>query len=455
MFDYPVVFVDIETTGGSYRNSRVLEVAAIRYEDGIVTREFSTLIDPETYIPASITTLTGIKPGDIVGAPTFGDIADELAEVMDGAIFIAHNVRFDYTFLKHEFALLGMNFSPKLLCTVRLSRALYRQHRGHSLATLIERHAIPVQSRHRALDDAAAMMYFTQLAFDEHGPELFNEAVHHQLKSQYLPPYLDMQELTAIGNVPGVYIFKDETHQPLYVGKSISLKKRVLSHFQDVSSKEVKMSQQVHHVETIPTGSELTALVLESKLVKELQPIFNRMLRRVSAYAMLIGEESDGYMTIAVKQGSIDTTTDLDRIYGLYETRTKAKRRLDEITRQFELCPKLMGLEKATGACFSYSLGRCRGACIGKESAELYNRRFELEFEPNKLETWPYESPIAVPVNDQGERVIINNWTIIGYTDEQGEPVFEVTEPTFDLDEYKIIQRFVRQNSLFIARYEI
>ena len=215
------------------------------------------------------------------------------------------------------------------------------------------------------------------------------------------------------------------------------------------------MSQQVHHVETIPTGSELTALVLESKLVKELQPIFNRMLRRVSAYAMLIGEESDGYMTIAVKQGSIDTTTDLDRIYGLYETRTKAKRRLDEITRQFELCPKLMGLEKATGACFSYSLGRCRGACIGKESAELYNRRFELEFEPNKLETWPYESPIAVPVNDQGERVIINNWTIIGYTDEQGEPVFEVTEPTFDLDEYKIIQRFVRQNSLFIARYEI
>lgn len=452
MFDYPVVFVDIETTGGSYRNSRVLEVAAIRYEDGQVTREFSTLLDPETYIPASITALTGITANDIVGAPKFGDIADELAEVVDGAVFIAHNVRFDYTFLKHEFSLVGSHFSPKLLCTVRLSRALYRQHKGHSLAKLIERHAIPVQSRHRALDDAAAMMYFTQLAFDEHGPELFNQAVRHQLKTQYLPPHLDIEELNAIGNVPGVYIFKDESHQPLYVGKSVSLKKRILSHFQDVSSREVKLSQQVHHVETVPTGSELAALVLESKLVKELQPVHNRLLRRVSSYAMLVGEEVDGYMTISVKQGTIDPEVDLGHIYGLYETRTKAKKRLDEITRQFQLCPKLMGLEKSSGACFSYSLGRCKGACIGKEPAELYNRRFELAFERNKIETWPYESPISVPVNDRGERVIIDNWIVRGYVNPEGEAVFEAAEPNFDLDEYKIIRRFVRENSLFVVR---
>lgn len=454
MFEYPVVFVDIETTGGGYRNSRVLEVAAIRYEEGRVTREFSTLLDPEAHIPASITTLTGITANDVIGAPTFADIADELAEVIEGAVFIAHNVRFDYTFLKHEFALVGMNFSPKLLCTVRLSRVLYRQQKGHSLAKLIERHNIPVQARHRALDDAAAMMYFTQLAFDEHGPELFNDAVRHQLKTQYLPPHLDMEELNAIGNIPGVYIFRDESHQPLYVGKSVSLKKRVLSHFQDVSSREVKISQQVHHVETIPTGSELAALVLESKLVKELQPVFNRMLRRVSSYAMLIANEIDGYRAMTIKQGAIDTETDLERIYGLYETRTKAKKRLDEITRQFQLCPKLMGLEKTTAACFSYSLGRCKGACIGKESAELYDRRFELAFQPNRLESWPYESSIAVPVNDRGERVIVNNWTILGYVNEQGEAVFEAAQPTFDLDEYKIIQRFVRENSLFVVRFD-
>lgn len=454
MFDYPVVFVDIETTGGSYRNSRVLEVAAIRYEDGEVTREFSTLINPETYIPASITRLTGIKDVDVIGAPTFGDIADELAEVMEGVVFIAHNVRFDYTFLKHEFSLLGMNFSPKLLCTVRLSRALYVQHKGHSLAKLIERHSIPVRDRHRALDDAAAMMYFTQLAFDEHGVELFDQAVARQLKTQYLPPNLDLEELESIGNVPGVYIFKDESHQPLYVGKSISLKKRVLSHFQDVSSREVKISQAVYHVETIQTGSELAALVLESKLVKELMPIHNRLLRRVSSYAMLVKSETeDGYATLQVKQGNVDDSTDLAHIYGLYESRMKAKKRIEELTRQFQLCPKLMGMEKASNACFSYSLGRCKGACIGKEPAELYNRRFEVALEHSRLETWPYDGAITIPINDKGERVIINNWIIRGYIDESGEPVYEAGEPNFDLDEYKIIRRFVRENALFVQVY--
>ena len=133
MFREPVVFVDIETTGGSYRNSRVLEVAAIRVENGQITREFHSMVDPETYIPETITRITGITAADIVDAPRFEGIADELRDIIDGAIFIAHNVRFDYSFLKAEFALAGMQFTPKLLCTVRLSRALYPHHQGHSL----------------------------------------------------------------------------------------------------------------------------------------------------------------------------------------------------------------------------------------------------------------------------------------------------------------------------------
>lgn len=453
MFDYPVVFVDIETTGGSYRNSRVLEVAVIRYEHGEVTQEFSTLLNPETYIPTSITTLTGIAAGDVVDAPAFSDVADELMEVMDGAVFIAHNVRFDYSFLKHEFAMVGINFSPKLLCTVRLSRALYQQEKGHSLAKLIARYDIPVLARHRALDDARAMMYFTQLAFDQHGPALFNMAVARQLKTQYLPPNLDIEELNTIGNVPGVYIFKDDANQPLYIGKSISLKKRILSHFQDVSSREVKISQLVHHVETIPTGNELAALVLESKLVKELQPLHNRLLRRVMSYAMLVKTDVDGYSSLQIKQGNIENDTDITHIYGLYETRTKAKKRIEELTRTFELCPKLMGLEKTKAACFSYLLGKCKGACIGEESLELYNRRFELALERNRLENWPFDAAVTIPVNDRGEQVIIQNWIIRGYINEFGERIFDAAQSHFDVDEYKIIRRFIRENSLFVQPY--
>ena len=453
MFEYPVVFVDIETTGGSYRNSRVLEVAAIRYENGKVTAEFSTLINPEAYIPASITSLTGIHEGDIVDAPVFADIADQLAEVMSGAVFVAHNVRFDYSFLKNEFAMIGMEFTPKLLCTVRLSRYLYKFEQGHSLAKLIARYDIPFLNRHRALDDARAILYFSQMAFEKNGAEEFNAAVAHQLKSQSLPPNLNKAELDAIENVPGVYIFQDETHQPIYVGKSINLKKRVMSHFQDVkSTKEVRISQNIHHIETIPTGNELAALLLESKLVKELKPIFNRRLRRVTSYAMLIKAMDGDYATIQVKQGNVDTETDLDVVYGMYGSRMKAKKSIEETTRVFQLCPKLMGIEKATGACFSYSLGKCKGACIGEESPELYNRRFELAMEHSRLKSWPFDTPISLPVNTKGEQVIIKNWMVQGYVDETGDLVYDAEEPNFDMDEYKIIQRFIRENRQFIQQ---
>ena len=453
MFEYPTVFVDIETTGGGYRSSRVLEVAAIRYENGEVTAEFSTLINPETYIPASITTLTGIHEGDIVDAPVFADIADQLAEVINGAVFVAHNVRFDYSFLKNEFAMIGMEFTPKLLCTVRLSRYLYKFEQGHSLAKLIARYDIPFLNRHRALDDARAILYFSQMAFEKNGAEEFNAAVAHQLKSQSLPPNLNKDELDAIENVPGVYIFKDETHQPIYVGKSINLKKRVMSHFQDVkSTKEVRISQNIYHIETIPTGNELAALLLESKLVKELKPIFNRRLRRVTSYAMLIKAMDGDYATIQVKQGNVDTETDLDVVYGMYGSRMKAKKSIEETTRVFQLCPKLMGIEKASGACFSYSLGKCKGACIGEESPELYNRRFELAMEHSRLKSWPFDTPISLPVNTKGEQVIIKNWMVQGYVDETGDIVYDTEEPNFDMDECKIIQRFIRENRQFIQQ---
>ena len=447
MFEYPVVFVDIETTGGSYRNSRVLEVAAIRYESGEVVQEFSTLINPETYIPSSITSLTGITEADIIDAPKFEDIADELYEVLSGAIFIAHNVRFDYSFLKNEFAHVGIDLSVKLLCTVRLSRALYSQHTGHSLAKLIERHNIPVAARHRALDDARAIHYFSELAYDEHGPVTFREAVDKQLRTQYMPPHLNIEEISEVENVPGVYVFENEMHQPLYIGKSINLKKRILSHFQDRSSRELKMSQNIYHVRTIPTGSELAALILESKMVKELMPLFNRKLRRVSSYALLVKDETDGYATVSVKSGAVNADTDLTKVYGLYETRTKAKKQLELLTKTFQLCPKLMGLEKAKHACFSYSLGKCKGACVGKESQVLYNRRFEIALERNKLAAWPYSSAVAIPLDAENNGVVINNWMIQGFYSAGNVNLLEWYDVNFDVDEYKIIRRFIRENA--------
>lgn len=210
----------------------------------------------------------------------------------------------------------------------------------------------------------------------------------------------------------------------------------------------------MHHIEVIRTGSELAALILESKLIKELQPIYNRLLRRASQYAMLIKTEDNGYATLSVRTGNIDDSTDLSAVYGIYRNRTMAKKKVEEVTRIFGLCPKLMGIEKGKGACFSYSLGRCKGACIGKESPELYNRRFEIALEKSKVAMWDYPSAIAVPINEEGESVIIDKWIIQGFLNSDGEMVINDIEPNFDVDEYKIIRRFLKQNYSLIRPYQ-
>lgn len=443
MFDFPVVFVDIETTGGGYRTSRVLEIAAIRYERGEIVDEFSTLVDPETYIPSFITGITGITSEDIIGAPKFAEITGRLSEIFEGAVFIAHNVNFDYSFIKNEFALLGLPFSMRRLCTVRLSRALYPEHKGHSLEKILQRHSIAVDNRHRAYDDAKAILLFSELAHSEHGYEDFQAAIGRQLKSQNVPVQLEQEDIAAVDNQPGVYIFKDENDVVLYVGKSVTMKNRIMSHFQDKSAKEVKLAEKTAKIETIATGSELLALLLESRLVKKLSPVFNRQLRRVTKYCMLVREDDEqGYAHIAYVDGLPGAAQKIDAIYGLYETRTKAKKWADVYTGTFELCPKLMGLEKTNGACFRYSLGKCKGACVGKESAAAYNARLEIALEHSRLSAWPYEGEVTIPLENADGHMVVENWMI---TDIKGSQASELlgAERYFDLDEYKILKRFL------------
>lgn len=445
MFDFPVVFVDIETTGGGYRTSRVLEIAAIRYENGVVTDEFTTLIDPETHVPYYITKITGITSEDVSGAPKFTDVTTRLSELFEGAVFVAHNVNFDYSFIKNEFAMLGIPFSMKRLCTVRLSRALYAEHKGHSLEKLIQRHNIPFTSRHRAYDDAKALLYFSEIAHAEHGKERCSEAIGKQLKTQSVPVHLEAEDIKSVENTPGVYIFKDENDVVLYVGKSVTMRNRIMSHFQDMSAKEVKLAQKTAKIESIETGNELLALLLESRLVKKLSPVFNRQLRRVTKYCMLVKQiDENGYVQVTYIDGLPDADQALGDIYGLYENRTKAKKWAEVYGTTFDLCPKLMGLEKSKGACFRFALGKCNGACVGKELAKSYNSRFEIALEKSRLSVWPYEGEVVVPLDESGGSITIDKWVIKKIDGTSVSSLFP-QKYTFDLDEYKILKRFLPQ----------
>jgi DNA polymerase III subunit epsilon len=459
-FTSPLVFVDIETNGLNHVRGRVIEVAAIRVENGQITRTFNSLIDPETELPQFITRLTGIQAGELAGAPTFDQIADELSEVLQDAIFVAHNVRFDYSFLKQEFARLGMKFLPKQLCTVKLSRSLYPHEKGHKLEDLIRRHAFTFAQRHRAHDDAAILWQFVQYIVKHHTPEQIEAAIARQIRQPAIPKGVPTELVKNLPETTGVYIFEDEAGRPLYVGKSVNIKHRVMSHFgrDHAESKEFKISQTIRHIRTEETPTELAALLLESQLVKELQPLHNRKLRRAQRLTLLKEQRDDlGYTHVVMEEAAEIDPENIGSVLAVYTTRGKARQSIQEAIRTYDLCPKLMGLEKSKAACFSHQLKKCRGACVSRESALQYNNRLMVAFERQRLKSWPYKGPVLLEETTArtAHALLVDQWCVLGEVqqEEYCEPVLKSKAKHFDLDTYKILQSFMAtQTGKFVVK---
>lgn len=156
----PLVLLDIETTGGSATNSRITEIGALRVENGKIVGKYQQLINPEEPIPYFITNLTGIDDAMVWEAPTFRGIADELELFLSDAIFVAHHAIFDYSFIKMEFERIGYKFNMDRICSAKVSRRLYPEHKSHALDRIIERLHIDVTNRHRAYDDAEVIWKF-------------------------------------------------------------------------------------------------------------------------------------------------------------------------------------------------------------------------------------------------------------------------------------------------------
>jgi len=275
--DQPLAFVDLETTGTHPGFDRITEVGIVTLTDGVL-EEWSSLVDPECRVPPAIEALTGITSAMVRGAPTFAERADEIEQRLAGRLFIAHNARFDQGFLKAEFARRGIRFQPRVLCTARLSRRLYPGFQRHNLDALIGRFGIDCSARHRALGDARVLVRFLAAVRAEVAPEALEAAIAHQLARPSLPPHLPAGMLEALPDAPGVYVFHAEDGAPLYVGKSVRLRTRVASHFRadQHEPKERRLAQQVHSISHELCAGELSALLRESRLVKELAPVYNR-----------------------------------------------------------------------------------------------------------------------------------------------------------------------------------
>src|SRR5438105_6433212 len=281
MFAPVIAFVDIETTGTAATEDRITEIGMVTVRAGEV-EEWSTLVNPETPIPGAIQTLTGITSEMVAAAPTFAQLAGELRERLGDHLFVAHNARFDYGFIKNEFARLGISFSARVLCTVRLSRRLYPESRGHNLDALIERHGLSIAQRHRGLDDARALWQFVQAIYRDRGAERVQAEVDRLLKMPSLPPQLPPDALEKIPEAPGVYFFYGLNRLPLYIGKSVNLRDRVRAHFSadHKSPQDGRLSAEIQRIDWEETAGELGALLREAHLIKELLPLHNHRLRR-------------------------------------------------------------------------------------------------------------------------------------------------------------------------------
>lgn len=454
------VFLDLETTGATPLRDRITEIALIRFENGVEVFRWQTLINPETSIPFFIQQLTGISNEMVANAPTFKQVAGDLLDYLQGAVMCAHNVRFDHGFLKSEFKRIGITLRQKVLCTVRLSRRLYPQHRSHALDAIISRHQLVCQARHRAMGDVEMMVGFLNSATQELGISKLREVAESLLKGiKSLPSGIDSLLIDDIPETPGVYLFFGETNLPLYVGKSINLKERVLSHFSNdhASTKEMRISQEIKHIEWIETAGEFSALLLESKLIKERQPIYNRQLRRERQLcSWRIANNATQYPLVSlVREEEIEPQT-LGQLFGTFRSKRQATEVLRKITEEHRLCSKAVGLESGNGPCFAYQLKRCNGLCAGQESAELHFLRLQQAMMSYRLKTWPFKGKIGIyeqqpfngttvnstTVNSTTEIHIFEHWVHIGSVNNESD-LIEMstlkTELLFDVDTYKIL----------------
>jgi DNA polymerase-3 subunit epsilon len=450
--DRPLAIVDIETTGGNALYGRIIEIAVLRVERGKVVKTFHSLVNPDRFIPHEIEQLTGITNEDVQHAPMFHSIAREVYKTLNGALFVAHNARFDYGFIKNEFRRLGKEFSARCLCTVKLSRKLFPAHRHHDLDSLLKRHGISCNARHRALGDASAVLEFLHAAERQTSRELFMNAVNAILKTASLPPLLDKEVIEELPEEPGVYLFYGKAGEVLYVGKSICLRDRVMSHFSGDhrSSREMEMAQQVARIETRKTHGELGALLLESQLIKELRPMYN-VASRSHRDLVLARRVTDtgGYARIELEKVH-EIEIDLEApIMGIFKSLKQAKEYLAAAGKEYRLCHKLLGLERTNSYCFAYHLHQCRGACVGEEEPAEYNARVEEAFASRRIKSWPFDGGIIIeernPVTNEGQAFVIDHWCLLSsFTfNELGQTELFKGILRFDYDSYKILLRYI------------
>lgn len=447
----PIVFVDLETTGANFANDRIIEIGVVEVDrDG--AREWSSLVNPGVPVSDFITGLTGIDSAMVSSAPRFEELAPIILDKLRGRLFIAHNARFDYTFLKREFKRIGVDFRAQNLCTVKLSRKLFPEHHRHSLDALVIRHGVVVSDRHRALADARVLWDLWQKWHALLPIETVRQAVDTIVGRPELPSQLAPSLIDDLPEAPGAYAMYGEDDGLLLVKRSTNLRQQILAHFAP-ANRDTALVRNTWRIAWREAAGELGARLGELDLTASAR----KTTADLCSWQLIQHGEGDFRPQLAYARDlDFSNATDL---FGLYMNKREAIHALRKLAEAHRLCHSHIGLvaEKPGEPCVAFKQKTCRGVCIGKEVVSLHSARLMMALAKFKLSDWPYPGPVALVERDEfGMREdfhLINRWRYLGTVHDESalhDCLENRSYGSFDPDIYRIINKFIKAGKVRI-----
>ena len=363
--------VDIETTGGYAAAHGIMEISIHVFDGSIVVKKFETLINPRQSIPRYIQAMTGITDEMVVSAPLFEQVAGAVYDHLNDNVFIAHNVNFDYSFVKSHLEACGYQYNAKRLCTVRLSRKIFPGFPSYGLGKLCHSLDIQIYNRHRAGGDAEATVKVFQKLLENDSQQYIVKSLQRSSKEQIFPPNVPKEHFENLPYSPGVYYFHNQKGKIIYVGKAKNIRYRVHSHFSSNLDSRQKQNfiRYTYAISFHTCGTELMACILESSEIKRLWPIFNYSQKRwEDIYGLFTYEDQNGYLRFAIEKNKKHLTP-VHNFHYLVDGHSM----LRKLIREFHLCPRLCFMQSGNEPCGK----ECSGACDQKEKAEIYNKRVD------------------------------------------------------------------------------
>lgn len=441
--------IDVETTGVRTNRDRITEIAIVIHDGEKIIKTYESLVNPEVSIPYNITQITGITNEMVQDAPKFYEIAKDIVEITKEMIFIAHNVKFDYNFIKEEFSRLGFVFRRKKLCTIRLAKVAFPGRRYYNLDAMVKMLGIKIEQRHRAMGDTVATVKLFEAILAENTTSTMVDMINYGVKATKLPPHFTFEKLHALPELVGVYYFHNKVGDVIYVGKSINIKKRIMEHFANNTQKAQRMQKEVHEITYEITGSELVALLFESHEIKTIKPRYNSAQKpRSRGYCIFSHEDEDGYIRLSVAKQKKTLT-----VISQHNNRTEALGTLRFVQKTYELCEKRCSLNPVLGACFNYHIKQCHGACTGEELPISYNSRVAEAIERLAVGYLEKDQLIVEKGRNKDELAVIlvenGQYRGFGYTDaEEGQTIEELKEAikpyAHNNDIVKIIREYTK-----------